>query len=260
MITSRPGHDVVIRLLSHVDAGATDQADSVFTIPASAYGDATVAANERERVFAGLPLAVSLGADIPAPGDYLVVELPGNELVIVRQVDASVKAFVNACRHRGAPVASEAGSCRRFSCPYHGWTYGLDGQLQGLTYLKTFGDVDTSKLGLVEVPATERHGLVWVVDDPHLSLDLDAWLGSDMDHLLADLQFDRAILPSAPGLRRANQLEDNTGRVSRQLPSAISPCRDDRTVRLHQYIGGGVVRPARSVHNAAEVNGRKALC
>ena len=156
-------------------------------VPAAAYHDRTVAEAERARVFRRLPLAVALGSELRQPGSYSVVGLPGSEVLLVRQSDQGIKAFINACRHRGAPVAQGVGQCRSFSCPYHGWTYALDGRRQGLTYAPTFGDVEKEKLGLLELPAEERHGIVWVVDDTHGQLDLDAWLGSGIAHLLEDL-------------------------------------------------------------------------
>src|ERR1700689_2443418 len=66
---------------------------------------------------------------LPNPGDYFTVNYVGIPLLIVRGGDRKLRAFSNVCRHRGARLADGEGNCRAISCPYHGWTYGLDGAL-----------------------------------------------------------------------------------------------------------------------------------
>jgi choline monooxygenase len=70
---------------------------------------------------------------------------------------------VNYCRHRGARTADGCGSARRFTCPYHAWTYDGDGALVGLPGKEGFDDLDRADYGLVQLPCEERHGLVSVV-------------------------------------------------------------------------------------------------
>ena len=117
--------EILQRVLAHIDQRTTDLVDTIMEVPAAAYHDRTVAEAERARVFRRLPLAVALGSELRQPGSYSVVGLPGSEVLLVRQSDQGIKAFINACRHRGAPVAQGVGQCRSFSCPYHGWTYAL---------------------------------------------------------------------------------------------------------------------------------------
>jgi len=92
---------------------------------------------------------------------------------------------MNVCRHRGARLTSgECGSAKTFSCPYHKWTYDLNGNLRGLPHASGFGDIDKKELGLVELPAFERFGMIWVRpsagDD---ELDIDAWLAPMAEQL-----------------------------------------------------------------------------
>jgi phenylpropionate dioxygenase-like ring-hydroxylating dioxygenase large terminal subunit len=98
--------------------------------------------------------------------------------VLSRGKDGAVRSFINVCRHRGSPVVTEdRGSARRFVCPYHAWTYNLDGSLASVNAAKSFGTVDARTGGLVELPCAERDGIVWGVLTPAASIDLDAHLG-----------------------------------------------------------------------------------
>ena len=124
-------------------------------------------------------------SELTRPHDFVTVEMPRNRVILARQKDGSVKAFVNLCRHRGALLEkAKTGSCRLFSCPYHRWSYDLDGSLRTITREATFGEVDRGGLGLVELPVEERHGFVWVVDDAGAEIDVAAWLGPEVDEIM----------------------------------------------------------------------------
>jgi phenylpropionate dioxygenase-like ring-hydroxylating dioxygenase large terminal subunit len=84
---------------------------------------------------------------------------------VVRGADGRVRAFRNACRHRGARIADGAGCEKAFVCRYHGWTYGLDGALRHVPHTHGFPGLDTATRGLVPLPAVEAHGLVFVAQD-----------------------------------------------------------------------------------------------
>jgi phenylpropionate dioxygenase-like ring-hydroxylating dioxygenase large terminal subunit len=90
-----------------------------------------------------------------------------------------VHAFLNVCAHRWGPVAPEGyGNCSRFTCPFHGWTYTVDGKLIGITDRAKFGDIDRAKHGLQELPCEERHGLIFVCLTADRALDLDSYYGA----------------------------------------------------------------------------------
>jgi len=174
------------RLLGHMRDGTTHMNDSVVTLPAGTYHDPEVARLERDRVFGAVPFIAAHWSEVAEPHAFLTKRLPRNEVIIVRGDDGRARAFVNMCRHRGSLLKAEpSGSCRAFSCPYHGWTYGLDGGLRAVAGGATFGDIDLSAHSLVELPCEERHGFVWVVDDPSASIDVAEWLGPDTDGFLA---------------------------------------------------------------------------
>jgi phenylpropionate dioxygenase-like ring-hydroxylating dioxygenase large terminal subunit len=94
-----------------------------------------------------------------------------------------VRAFLNYCRHRGARPADGCGNARRFTCPYHAWTYDSSGQLDGIPGQEGFAGVDPADHGLVEMPSEERHGFVWVVLTAGAPIDAAAHLGPLDDEL-----------------------------------------------------------------------------
>jgi phenylpropionate dioxygenase-like ring-hydroxylating dioxygenase large terminal subunit len=171
-------HDVAGRLLTHLDENTTDSVDSTMTVPVDHYLDAQRWEREVDRLFRRGPVIGAMSAHLPAPGSYRAVEIAGVPLLTVRQGDGGIRAFVNACRHRGALVVAEGcGEARRFTCPYHAWSYDNSGALVGISGRHKFGDVDTTTHGLTELPCAERSGFVWVVLEPGATLDLDGWLG-----------------------------------------------------------------------------------
>ena len=180
------------RVISHLKNQTTDLYDDLATIHAREYTDPELAQRERDLIFGTVPSIVAHSSEISSPGSFVTVQMPRNNLIVVRQRDGSVKAFVNACRHRGAMIESEpSGKCRLFSCPYHRWSYDTDGSLRTITRQETFGDeVDTSGLNLAEVPCEVRHGFVWVVDNTAASIDVADWLGPEMDTILASYGID----------------------------------------------------------------------
>lgn len=186
--------DVTARLFTHLEHRTTDLAPEVMEVDRAVYLDEGMAQREREVIFGNVPIVAAHSSEVSAPNDYVLAQLPNNEVIVVRQPEGSVKAFVNVCRHRGARlVMEESGSQRIFSCKYHAWSYDLNGDLRSIPAEETFGDVDHSCLGLVELPAEERHGLVWVVDSPTAKIDVAAWLGPTMDESLASYELDTYV-------------------------------------------------------------------
>lgn len=170
------------RALDHVRHGTTDLAPSVLPVPLWYYGADEVLARE-QHLLRTTPLAAVATARIPEVHDYVVREVLGSSVLIARGGDGVARAFLNYCRHRGARPASGCGNARRFTCPYHAWTYDPEGQLVGLPGQRGFDTVDRTTTGLVALPCEERHGFVWVVLTAGAPLDLDAHLGPLDDEL-----------------------------------------------------------------------------
>ena len=106
---------------------------------------------EMERIFGKAWLFLCHESQIPAQGDFFESVMGRDNVLVVRQKDSSVRAFINSCTHRGNAVCrAEEGNARSFLCTYHGWSYGIDGTLKGVPGYKTFydGQLDKSELGL----------------------------------------------------------------------------------------------------------------
>jgi phenylpropionate dioxygenase-like ring-hydroxylating dioxygenase large terminal subunit len=166
------------RLLTHLDEDTTDSLDSAHTVRVDDYLDPQRWEREVDVLFRRGPIVSALSAHLPEPGSYRSIEIVGVPVLTVRQHDGGVKAFINACRHRGSLVVDHGcDRARRFTCPYHAWSYDTAGTLVGISGRHKFGDIDTDTRGLTELPCEERSGMVFAVLDPAASLDLDTWLG-----------------------------------------------------------------------------------
>ncbi len=171
-----------------------DLADEVYEIPTSLYHDPDRWQLEVDRIFKRLPLALGFSCELRMPGDYRALEVVGVPVLMVRGGEGEVRAFVNMCSHRGAIIVDEgAGRSRGFRCPYHAWSYDLEGRLVSIFDSGNFGDIDKSCYGLTPLPATERAGLIWVTLNPRSAVDIDAFL-SGYDSVLAALGFEDAHL------------------------------------------------------------------
>lgn len=160
--------DVIERVLTHALNGTTDEGDQVWHEPVENYRS-----EERLRqelaVLGQVPVPFCPSAALREPGDYVARQAAGVPIVAVRGKDGEVRAFRNACRHRGAEVVSGMGCANAFVCPFHGWTYGLDGQLRRVHAERGFPDLDKSTHGLDPVLAQERSGIVFITQSGKLS-------------------------------------------------------------------------------------------
>lgn len=124
--------------------------EDAYTIPAAWYLDAQMEQAEREHVFGRNWIAVGRADQVAAGGQYFTVEIAGEPLVVVRGADGALRAFYNVCRHHAAAVAnSPSGTVEHLRCPYHGWTYGLDGSLRGAPEFAGVCNFDRENNGLV---------------------------------------------------------------------------------------------------------------
>ena len=183
-------HQVAGRLLTHLDDDTTDSLPETMTVAVSDYLDEDRWRREVDTLFLRSPVVVALSGHLTTKGAYRSVDIAGVPVLTVRQADGSVKAFINACRHRGAQVVEHGcGTARRFTCPYHAWSYDNAGALVGVSGRGKFGDLDVDTHGLTELACDERSGMVFAVLTPGIDLDLDAWLGS-YDGVLDSLGLD----------------------------------------------------------------------
>jgi choline monooxygenase len=149
---------IVRRVLAHIDAGTTDEGEA-WRESVENYLDPGRFADEL-RLLRSLPSVFIPSATIPNPGDHVDRVCFGTPLCAVRGNDGRARVFRNACRHRGMSLVEGAGCSRALVCPYHGWTYRLDGSLAHVPHANAFPDLDVSTRGLVEVTSTETDGLI----------------------------------------------------------------------------------------------------
>src|SRR5579883_156029 len=173
------------KLLGYLETRTTAMADGVYRNPVSDYTCPRQLARERDIFFRRGPLFIGLSCLLPASGDYLTHDHSGAPLLLVRQRDGSLRAFLNVCRHRGARVANGCGKgVSDFSCPYHDWCYGLDGALLARPDERSFAEIDKATRGLRELPVVEKYGMIWVAPTPGATFEIDAQLGG-LEHDLA---------------------------------------------------------------------------
>ncbi|TWP48178.1 aromatic ring-hydroxylating dioxygenase subunit alpha [Lentzea tibetensis] len=136
----------------------------ISTLPGRYYTDPAIFAAEQERIFEEMWFCAVRGADLPNPGDFRTVQVGRESVLVARSRDGSLNAFLNVCRHRGARLCvEEAGTVKRaFQCPYHAWTYALDGKLIAAPNLTSMPDVDRVEYGLSRVHLREWLGYAWV--------------------------------------------------------------------------------------------------
>lgn len=158
--------EVIERIFDHIDNKTTDLGEEIWREPADNYRSedrfkAEIALMRR------LPIPFCPSAALPEPGSFVARTAALTPILTVRGEDGIVRAFRNACRHRGMAVAEGSGCAKIFICPYHAWTYKLDGSLNHIAGAHGFPDVDPETHGLVPVKAEEKNGLVLVTqDDP----------------------------------------------------------------------------------------------
>jgi choline monooxygenase len=140
-----------------------DRLEDAWTIPAPWYFDPRIAALERASVFGGSWQVVGRLDQIGEIGEFFTADLAGEPLVIVRGEDGFLRGFYNVCRHHAAAVVSEPHGCaKQFRCPYHGWTYGIDGGLKGMVEFDGVCNFDRSRNGLVPVRLETWENFIFV--------------------------------------------------------------------------------------------------
>ena len=156
--------DSLHELISSYDAAAP--LERAWTIPAGWYFDERIAELERRNVFGGSWQVVGRAEQVAHAGQFITTEIAGEPIITVRGTDGTLRAFYNVCRHHAAAVvAEEAGCAQHLRCPYHGWTYGLDGSLKGAPEFAGVESFNAAQSGLVPVRVETWESFVLVALD-----------------------------------------------------------------------------------------------
>lgn len=142
--------------------------DEAWSMPKSYYTDENVLALERAHLFAKEWICVGRVEEVPKPGDYMAFMLCNEPIVVVRGEDNNIRAMSNVCRHRGALLAEGRGNNSRLVCPYHHWSYDLEGKLAGAPRMEAHKTFDKSNCRLPQFPTEEWNGFLFVclAEDP----------------------------------------------------------------------------------------------
>jgi carnitine monooxygenase subunit len=168
--------DLTRRALKLARDKTTDLAPSEHIASASDYTSAARLADDRAMLMRS-PQLVGYASELSEPGAFCTKTVMGRSILLTRGRDGSVKAFNNICLHRQSQIASGCGTARRLTCPYHAWTYDLDGNLVGVPGKEGFPETASGSAKLTELPATEHAGFLWVALDPATTLDIASHLG-----------------------------------------------------------------------------------
>lgn len=174
------------RMIAHQQAGnTTDLADDIYRNPIEKYVSPARYDHEVDALFRGLPIVACLSADVREPGEYVTLSIADVPILVARGEDGVLRAFRNVCRHRGACVAEGRGRvAKTFVCPYHAWSYRLDGRLVAATHRAGFAGMDKADNGLSPVACGEAAGIVFVsLEHDPATFDAAAWLGGAASEL-----------------------------------------------------------------------------
>ena len=195
--------NLVHRLDQARRTGSREMGTEAGTVPVSRYIDPAHWQQEQDVLFAKWPIVAAHSSEVPV-GSALPFDALGVPIVLTRSSDGRARAFFNVCRHRGMALIASAGSepamatpCKSLVCPYHGWTYELDGRLRHRLHAETFDGIDPAALNLVELPCDEAGGLIFVKRTPGPTFSATSFLTGLEDHLqwlgLADMQVFRKV-------------------------------------------------------------------
>lgn len=170
--------EILKELMRQIDSKQNADAGIMYRNPVASYTCPDMAAQEWDALFRNHPQMIGLSGELPEPGSFFTVNDFGTPVLACRDSEGRFRAFLNACRHRGVQlVTEERGKKVRFACPFHRWTYDNAGKLVAIPQADHFGAIDKDKFGLIELPAEEKYGLLYVHPKPDGAVDVDALLG-----------------------------------------------------------------------------------
>lgn len=155
------GHDNLAELGTALKQSAVLGYDQAWSMPKSYYIDAKVLELEREKLFGKEWICIGRGEEVRNNGDHMTFQLCDEPLVAVRGDDGKIRVLSNVCRHRGALLVEGRGNGQRLVCPYHHWSYDLEGKLAGAPRMELHKSFEKSNCRLPEFACAEWHGFLF---------------------------------------------------------------------------------------------------
>jgi phenylpropionate dioxygenase-like ring-hydroxylating dioxygenase large terminal subunit len=172
-----------------------------WTMPPRVYWSQEILDLEFDRVFAKEWICVGRVEDIPNPGDFFTRTIVTEPLIVVRDGEGEIRAHVNVCRHRGCEIVEGSGQVKAFRCPYHGWMYGLNGELRATPDFQETKNFDKRDYGLHQAKVEVWNNLIFVNLDPDATplasriTEIDDW-GLDKYDLESFVTVSRFEIPA----------------------------------------------------------------
>ena len=172
-------HELIARLIERVMSDTSDQMANPAIESSLMYTDVERFQRERELLFFDTPQVIAFAGEIAENNSYLTAECMGIPIVVTRDAQGQLRAFINACGHRGAKVAEGCGARKRLTCGFHGWSYDLNGKLAARPKEECFAS-DKSQCALVALPVSDCSGMLVVGLRPQIDQ-------ARVDHALDDI-------------------------------------------------------------------------
>jgi Rieske 2Fe-2S family protein len=211
-----PGTDSVRGGIERELASVRRPLQEASTLPGRFYHDPAIYRQELQTIFAKMWLCVGREEEIEKPGDYVTRTVGGDSVIVVRDTGGRINAFHNVCRHRGSRLLSESSGSglRHLQCPYHAWTYGLDGALRVAPHMEDARDFDRSQFGLNRVRLERWDGFLFI----NFSDD-----GPDLMQFLGEMGTKFARYGMG-GLRRGKRIDYTVATNWKMLAENYSEC------------------------------------
>lgn len=178
---------LIKELLNYEEEKSTDMQSHCSSIAVDCYTRSDQFEQEQQ-LFKDMPIIVGHSSQIPEAGDYFTRDICQVPIIVLRQKDGSLKAFINVCKHRGGRLARESSGqgLRTLVCQYHAWTYETNGKLRGVPHRDGFSDMPDRCKSLTELPLSERFGFIWLRLSPIRPDDMEGGFDETLNQLLGD--------------------------------------------------------------------------